>query len=246
MNFGTTTKTFRTFTGCTSALRTVKQSGLADFVRVNLNYQSGSGRPSDLDEIINRRFRRKRLLRVWKSISQLPFIIWRDVAVTFRKKFFCHGTEKSGSCLCDDLLHEKDPFLSRIVTCDETWIVYDDVWHRRSWKQNPWLKRACIQWSHCCAFGGVAASSSRWNNNCKKVLWANHQSQCGYSRKTANWKSVILYTTTTQDRMLQNRSRRSENKPFYIYCILLTWIHRIFICSNFYITMTKNWLCTVS
>ena len=39
--------------------------------------------------------------------------------------------------ICDSLLkrNETDPFLKRIITGDEKWVVYDNVVRRRSWNK---------------------------------------------------------------------------------------------------------------
>ncbi|XP_046819198.1 histone-lysine N-methyltransferase SETMAR-like [Vespa crabro] len=43
--------------------------------------------------------------------------------------------------VCDSLLkrHENDPFLKRIITGDEKWIVYNNVKRKRSWSKKKWI-----------------------------------------------------------------------------------------------------------
>ncbi|XP_035740254.1 histone-lysine N-methyltransferase SETMAR-like [Vespa mandarinia] len=49
-------------------------------------------------------------------------------------------TERNLCCrvdVCDSLLkrHENDPFLKRIITEDEKWVVYNNVKRKRSWSR---------------------------------------------------------------------------------------------------------------
>lgn len=66
--------------------------------------------------------------------------------------------------VCDSLLkrHENDPFLKRIITGDEKWVVYNNVKRKRSWskKDEPAqtiFKADKKRW--CCLFGEILKES---------------------------------------------------------------------------------------
>ena len=46
--------------------------------------------------------------------------------------------------ICDSLLkrNETDPFLKRIITGDEIWVVYDEVVRKRSWTKRDELAKS--------------------------------------------------------------------------------------------------------
>lgn len=90
-------------------------------------------------------------------------------------------------------------------------------------------------------------SSSRWNNNCKKVLRKTQQSQCGYFREKdtiwANRKGAVFHYDNARPHVVtHNLQEIKELKSFIAYLIFLNWLLWIFIGSDFYRTneMTKN------
>lgn len=77
---------------------------------------------------INRTFRWKRLLTVWKSIFLPHFTIWRELGLFLNSTRLCHIPLESSIQLFHFLL-------DRIVSGNEKWFVYDNVLRERSWKQ---------------------------------------------------------------------------------------------------------------
>ncbi|XP_026830642.1 histone-lysine N-methyltransferase SETMAR-like [Ooceraea biroi] len=68
--------------------------------------------------------------------------------------------------ICDSLLkrNENNPFLKRIVTGDEKWIVYKNVERKRSWGERdergkPHQSKTYTQKESYCVFGGIGKES---------------------------------------------------------------------------------------
>lgn len=143
------------------------ESDLADFVRVvlteTLNHVLGKLPAS----IIGKTFRQNKFLRVWKSICQLPFAISSELGAFPYSVRGCHILRQNRTSIVllwrISLLlrHQKEPFLDKIVTSYEKWIVYDNLRRQRSWKQpckcaEPVSKSDLLQmkvllyfWWHC-------------------------------------------------------------------------------------------------
>ena len=65
-----------------------------------------------------------------------------SVSPSFRSNRDCeiHLTNRINACDLHHKRNEFDPFLKRIITGDEKWIVYNNVSRKRSWYNN-WIKR---------------------------------------------------------------------------------------------------------
>ena len=67
------------------------------------------------------------------NLKSLGFVKKLDVWVPYELKEI-HLTNRMS--VCDQLIkhEENDPFLKRMITGDEKWIIYNNVSRKRSWK----------------------------------------------------------------------------------------------------------------
>lgn len=132
------------------ALRTVKKwFGRFRQGNFSLEDEPRSGRPSGLDNDVVRTLVKARpritteeiaeTLSINKStafrrLKQLGYIskldTWVPHCLTERNKL-----NRMNVALSLQARHEKDPFLDRLVTGDEKWVLYNNVQRKRTWKQ---------------------------------------------------------------------------------------------------------------
>ena len=71
---------------------------------------------------------------VERHLKQLGYVNKLDIWVPYKETLI---QLTKGMSICDSLLkrNETDPFLKRIITGDEIWVVYDEVVRKRSWSK---------------------------------------------------------------------------------------------------------------
>ena len=102
-----------------------------------------------------------------------------------------------------DLLHkrnENDPFLKRMVTGDEKWIVYNNVVRKRSWGKRdepPYRppRPVFTRRKSCCAFGGIGRES------------------CIMSSSRRTRRSIRIGTAPNSTNWMQRSRKNVRNRP---------------------------------
>ena len=88
-----------------------------------------------------------------RHIQYLELVKKLDIWIPHELKEI-HLTKRFNACDLHLNRNEFDPFLKRIITGDEKWIVYNNVVRKRSWSKRD-QKLNCIKKRLCCLFGGI-------------------------------------------------------------------------------------------